>query len=330
MGDMIMATPLLRALAQRHGQPCDILGRGGWLPKLFAHAPFVGTVRCIDSLRMHYFIERSKWQAVAWMRARGVGPVYLLQTDPSTLDMVRRAGLTITADDDRCALVPTQHTIEHHRCIAGFGDGYDMGTELAVSESELTECRDWIGRLGCAGSPLVLIQAGNRKTSCWRTSPSDHKIWPPERWAEVARGVLAALPPARVLFIGSPNEQKLAVTVCTAVGDGRAIPVADQLPLRRLLALLRLAHSLISVDTGPAHAAAAMHCPAVVLFGRTDPRVTGPRSSASPVLAVGPPGAPPLDGNLPWLRDGSLNGIEAAQVLERWRELLMPTPGRLT
>jgi hypothetical protein len=39
--------------------------------------------------------------------------------------------------------------------------------------------------------------------------------------------------------------------------QGQVHNVADDLPLRRLLALLSMAHSGISVDTGPAHAAAA-------------------------------------------------------------------------
>ena len=62
--------------------------------------------------------------------------------------------------------------------------------------------------------------------------------------------------------------------------------VAGDLPLRRLLALLSTAHSCISVDTGPAHAAAALNCPLTVLFGQANPARFRPRSAASPVRVL--------------------------------------------
>jgi heptosyltransferase-2/heptosyltransferase-3 len=54
---------------------------------------------------------------------------------------------------------------------------------------------------------------------------------------------------------------------------------------------------MISVDTGPAHAAAAVGLPLVVLFGAYPSQVWQPRSSVgSPVIGVGgPPGASRLD-----------------------------------
>ena len=62
------------------------------------------------------------------------------------------------------------------------------------------------------------------------------------------------------------------------------------LPLRQLFALCTRAHSMISVDTGPAHAAAALDLPLVVLFGAEPQRLWLPRGpSSSPVLGVGGP-----------------------------------------
>jgi len=40
------------------------------------------------------------------------------------------------------------------------------------------------------------------------------------------------------------------------------------------------------VDTGPAHAAAALNCPLVVLFGKANPRRFRPVSLASPVQVI--------------------------------------------
>jgi len=66
--------------------------------------------------------------------------------------------------------------------------------------------------------------------------------------------------------------------------------VAAELPLPRLLALCTRAHSMISVDSGPAHAAAALGLPLVVMFGAHSQQQWLPRSpSGSQVSGVGGP-----------------------------------------
>jgi heptosyltransferase-2/heptosyltransferase-3 len=72
-----------------------------------------------------------------------------------------------------------------------------------------------------------------------------------------------------------------------------------------------LAHSMISVDTGPAHAAAALGLPLLVLYGAESPRQWLPRRpSGSPVVALG---GPP--------RSTRVDQITAEEVFEQWRAL---------
>ena len=87
--------------------------------------------------------------------------------------------------------------------------------------------------------------------------------------------------------------------------------VALHLPLRRLFPLCEVAHSMISVDTGPAHVAAAVGSPLVVLFGNNSPRHWLPRSfCGSPVIGLG--GAPGFR---------HVNQISVQAVFEAWRSL---------
>jgi ADP-heptose:LPS heptosyltransferase len=87
---------------------------------------------------------------------------------------------------------------------------------------------------------------------------------------------------------------------------------AAELPLGRLLALCASAHSMISVDTGPAHAAAALDLPLVVLFGGQPQAQWLPRSSSgSPVIGIG---GPPVSTRL--------DEISMATVLETWVSLV--------
>jgi heptosyltransferase-2/heptosyltransferase-3 len=65
--------------------------------------------------------------------------------------------------------------------------------------------------------------------------------------------------------------------------------VADDLPLRRLFALTTLCHSLVSLDTGPAHVAAVLGCPTLVIAGIVDPRWYRPIGEHVAVVTAIPP-----------------------------------------
>jgi len=77
--------------------------------------------------------------------------------------------------------------------------------------------------------------------------------------------------------------------------------------LCRLLALLEVAQAMVSVDTGPAHMAAALGCPLIVLYGDASPANWLPRSPVgSDVQALG---GPPVSSRV---SDISLDAVLAA------------------
>jgi ADP-heptose:LPS heptosyltransferase len=84
------------------------------------------------------------------------------------------------------------------------------------------------------------------------------------------------------------------------------------LPIPRLLALLERAAGLITVDSGPAHAAAAVGCPQVVLFGKALPSLYRPWGSAGADVKV-------LCGRIEGEPD--MLGIETQGVTAAWSAL---------
>ncbi|MGH8210874.1 MAG: glycosyltransferase family 9 protein, partial [Steroidobacteraceae bacterium] len=125
------------------------------------------------------------------------------------------------------------------------------------------------------------------------------------------RKVHAHMPEAVIVLCGAPRETLLLDWIHTAAQLPTAV-FAAEIPLGRLLALCEAGHSMISVDTGPAHAAAALGLPLVVLFGGHSQAQWLPRSSSgSPVLGIGgPPFATRLD------------QISENTVFETWLTLL--------
>ena len=105
------------------------------------------------------------------------------------------------------------------------------------------------------------------------------KQWPPDRYAEVARG-LAQLGVASLVNFG-PGEESLAKAVEQA-SEGAAEAVSCS--ISELIALTRRATVFVGGDTGPMHLAAALHIPVVGIFGPTDPARNGPYGTRSIVL----------------------------------------------
>jgi heptosyltransferase II len=62
--------------------------------------------------------------------------------------------------------------------------------------------------------------------------------------------------------------------------------------LAQTAAVLKASDVLVTNDTGPAHIAAAVGCPVVVIFGPTNPITTSPYSTAAEVVRHPPDCAP--------------------------------------
>lgn len=329
LGDMVLITPLLKQLYLRSGLPCDVIGVGGWNKLLFREMPWVRDVFTIDSRSAPYWFNRSQRELVQTLRQRSHRFVWIAETSSKSYRLLARAGITRANSINQLDLEAVQaehYTDKWLRLGRGSPAGFDFpqvelepDTELFVSAEEILECRQWLHSRGLDPErPLICVQAGSKRTT--RRGKADRssntKYWPEQNWAAVIDGVIDQLPDAQLLLCGVPAELEMcqAIEACCKKSE-QVHSVADDLPLRRLLALLSMAHSCISVDTGPAHAAAALNCPLVVLFGKASPTRFRPVSSLSPVqILVGH-----AENNKE--SDPDIGLIAASQVMQAWRDL---------
>ena len=100
------------------------------------------------------------------------------------------------------------------------------------------------------------------------------KLWPPERYAAVARHLAArqALP-SLVVWAGSQEEAWARQIVAESDGAARLAPATT---LLELAAVTRRARLFVGSDTGPLHLAAAVGTPCVGLFGPMPAERNGP------------------------------------------------------
>ncbi len=313
---MVMLSALLEILHRRYGQPCRIIGAGGWTAQIYRSHRDVVEVICLGR-HTAFFLDREWWRAVRTLRAQRAAPVYVCEDFPGKLPRIRRLLRWSGTPDSRCVFMEDmlaaarsgkapEHWVDRlvalGRCTPPAFREADFpwpepaprsAPRLEITPAEHAECEAWIAARGWLGRPLVLVQPGNQRTMKSgdrpRISPEDDKAWPVDRWAALLDHVQQRMPRAVILLVGAPQEAAFLEAVrAAATGSAAGIAV---LPLRQLFALCAASHSMISVDTGPAHAAAAVGLPLVVLFGASPPRLWQPRSAVgSPVIGVG--GAP--------------------------------------
>ena len=322
LGDMIVLTPLLRALRERHGRPCLVIGMGPWTRAVYQGNP---DVRRVIALNRHlpFACDAAWWAAVVALRRCQDAPVYVCEEHRASqaerlleIAGVDRARCVIRCEesDQRC-----DHEIERILRVGDHGQGSlapsasPATPSLVVLEHERLERDEWLTARGWRGRPLVLVQPGNRRTMSsrrrrHRKMNRDDKAWPIESWRQMLRSIHARMPQALLLLCGAPAEAAFLEEIRRAAALECVKPAV--LDLRSLFALCETAHSMISIDSGPAHAAAALGLPLVVMFGGHSPDRWLPRSPGTPVIRVG--GPPECD---------RVDQIAVDAVLESWWQL---------
>lgn len=105
------------------------------------------------------------------------------------------------------------------------------------------------------------------------------KTWPLERFAQVARRLLAAdgaLAGGRLAIFGGPDDIRYVEDLRRVVPKERCIDLTGQVDLLTAYACLKRARLFIGNDSGLMHLAAAAGAPTVGLFGPSDDRLYAP------------------------------------------------------
>jgi ADP-heptose:LPS heptosyltransferase len=331
-GDMVLLTSLLRALHARLRRPVDVLTSGPWSEPLLRGQPGVGEILSVRSRKTPYWLAPDQRRVVRRLRARGAGPTWLCDSNDAARPMLVRAGIAddFIVDVKDHPLLPGEHAVEQWRRLAQImpgsmkaqsdGSGEPaLGCYLWVSEQQRADLEAWLQARGVGPEPVIAIQVGNKRTMRrgLRRLAANSKFWPNERWAEVIRHVRSHAPRHRIVLLGTGPEHELNREVAALAGVDGLYNVADDLPIPRLVALLARADALITVDSGPAHAAAAVGCPQVVLFGKALPSLYRPWGTAGAEVKV-------LCGRIDGEPD--MLGIPVSEVIGAWDALKLRTP----
>lgn len=299
LGDVVLSTPLLAALADRYG-PVDVVTTPAAAVLLETHSA-VGTVIRYDKRGADGGL-RGLWTLGRRLRARGYARAYLPHRSwrSAALALLSGADERTGFADSPAAVTYTRrvprpatgHEVERLLTLSPPAAGTDTGppavpaVRLALTADDRAAADAWL-RERNVGAGFVALAPGS--------------IWGTKRWAGYAE--LAAALDGPVVVIGGRDDAVLADQV-VAAAPGRGYSAAGTLGLRASAALIARAGVLVTNDSAPLHLATAVGTPIVAIFGPTVPAfgfgprgrrdviVEHPSLACRPCSAHGPPVCP--------------------------------------
>lgn len=149
----------------------------------------------------------------------------------------------------------TLHEIDQNLALLGARPGASVHMKLGADVA--AEAKKVMARLKLRKG-FIAVQA-----ACGTPA----KRWIPGRWAELLKGLPKGRP---VVLLGSAGEKLEMQSIAMQCGTRKPLIAAGMLSLGGLAAFLKNAKLLISVDSGPAHLAAAVGTPVLGLYSGTN------------------------------------------------------------
>lgn len=140
---------------------------------------------------------------------------------------------------------------------------------LGESPDDKQAVDQYLSEHGASGAPLLALCPRAR----W-----ENKCWPTDSYAALSRELSRRWPSHRVVLIGGRADAAHLRHIATVAGS-EPLVMDGRLTLSQLTELLRRCALFVGNDSGPGHIAMALRVPAVLLFGPTDPALTGPHST---------------------------------------------------
>jgi heptosyltransferase-2 len=327
VGDAAMTVPALRELRRVLPGAHVTLATRPWAEALFAGAEFVDEVVAVSESKSS---ARAVWEDAREWRARRFDLAVLFPNSfaPALSARLARVPFRVGyATQGRGALlthplpVPEWRNKRHEvfyylNVVAGLERLFRGSSEIETREPDSSLAvnkdvrREAIALLRASGltdaRPLVAL--------CPGSTNSRAKRWPVERFAALA-DMLAERAGAQVFLIGAREELDISEEVSHSART-RPNVLTGRTNLAQTAALLSAADLLVTNDTGPAHVAAAVGCPVVVIFGPTNPETTRPFSTLAEVVRKPPECAPCMLRDCP-IDHRCMTAITAEDVFER-------------
>jgi len=272
IGDTMLVTPAVRALAQAWPKArIDFFG-SRTSAAVFRHLPFVSRVGVLTKKRIRFkgWLQRKSYDLALVYGFDGDGPFveYALRVSRQVIAFKQRKeslNQKLLASIDKTTIRCSNSVDYLFSLIAPLGipkAGLHLSYVISESERQWAVARLAALRDGGAG-PIVGLQIASFPTKGYRD-------WPVENFVELCRRIRSEHPKAHFLILGGKREWKRTRALHVSL-SGCSTHYAGRLSLRQTAALMGQLDLYIGVDTGPTHIMGALHRPMVALYHPSSP-----------------------------------------------------------
>jgi heptosyltransferase-2 len=272
IGDILLTTPLVRALARRHPDAKLVYVTKRAMAPLVADNPHLAEVVTLEpdepirhlARRLRLLAPTHGLDLHGSLRSAGLRLLVPCRWSSYPKRKLARTLLISTKLDVYGARTPVAE--RYAEAARGLDTRPDGGPpEFCLSPGATDRAAQWLVARGLAEAPLAALAPGAAHAT---------KRWPITHWVELAGRLRAA--GYRPVVVGGPEDRGLAQQLVAEGGDGAGgggregvASAAGEFSLQETGALLARARVVVSGDTGVMHMATGVGTPVIALFGPT-------------------------------------------------------------
>jgi len=291
LGDTLMVTPAVRALKKKYPDAeVDFLCSESAAP-LIELNPYITALYQIRRRNLPYMLSLEKQRLAIHLRSRRYDLALLYETAPRYHQLLLHSRIHRIGGFKEIAFNPAEHCIVNYLTAAGFPGSKpeDHRMDLPISPLDEKAAEQLIAQFK---NPRIGLHLGYGPRGKKKNQSDRLKGWGRENFLRLSKMLIDR--GADLVFTGSAEDLADIEFICQPLPPGRACVTAGKTRVREFAAVLKKLDLFISVDTGPAHMAAAIGVPLIVLWGPAIYEQVRPIAPFSPIkiLRVPPPCAP--------------------------------------
>lgn len=293
LGDCIMAMPMVNETREAYPGSSVTVLVPDYLAELYRQNPAIDEILTIPTRYVHGLIAVMKIKEIIAPYEFDIG--YVLPPSFGAASSFKLAGVKESigyiADGRRLLLskplpLPTPLNAEHRSTLyfnlLRRGAGVDLEyvkPKLLLNDDDNRKALEILDGFGFPDNEPYAVIAFR--------AVAESRRWGTDNYTRLTRALTKDLK-LRVILIGGADDRKEGDRIAEAIKTDdiidEVINLAGKTTLRETAALLSRARVFIGNDSGPAHLAAAVGVPLVVLSGADDPRETSPISNQKKLI----------------------------------------------
>ena len=284
LGDCIMALPMINEAGEAHpGATITVLVPEN-LAEIFYPSPVIDNIIRIPQKHVHGLIAVTKIKDMIAPLQFDIG--YILPPSFGSAAAFKLAGIKerigYIADGRRLLLTKplpltaplnALHRSEHYFNLLRRGSGHDIEyvrPKLFLNDDDLSRLEELLSGFDITKQDDFIAIAFQ--------AVAESRRWGEEKYTALVKKIVTDLG-LTVMLIGGEQDQALGDRIAEVCGTSRVKNIAGKTSIRETASVLSVAKGFVGNDSGPAHLAAAVGCPIVVLSGADDPKETSPMAS---------------------------------------------------